>query len=110
MLRGIRARLLGLVIATVVPFAALVGSGLWTQWQGDHAQAFRSALIEARLLATRVDDQIGDLDSLLLGLSQAVSTNPDGIQANDTLLRRTKAELPDYIVSLLLSGTDGRTN
>jgi len=108
MLRGIRTRLLGLVIATVVPFTALIGGGLWMQWRGDQTQAFRSALIEARLLAARVDDQIGDLDSLLLGLSQAVSSKPDDIQANDAVLRRTKAEAPDYIGSLLLSTLDGR--
>jgi diguanylate cyclase (GGDEF)-like protein/PAS domain S-box-containing protein len=108
MLRGIRTRLLGLVIATVVPFMALIGCGLWIQWRSDQVQAFRSALVEARLLAARVDDQIGDLDSLLVGLSQAVSTNPDDVQANDAVLRRTKAEAPDYIGSLLLAGLDGR--
>jgi hypothetical protein len=69
MLRGIRTRLLGLVIATVVPFTALIGGGLWNQWRGDQSQAFRSSLIEARLLAARVDDQITELDNLLIGLS-----------------------------------------
>ena len=108
MLRGIRTRLLGLVIATVVPFTALIGGGLWNQWRGDQSQAFRSALIEARLLAARVDDQISELDSLLIGLSQAVSASPDDIQANDAALRRAKAELADYIGNILLSTPDGR--
>src|ERR1700730_11194480 len=107
MLRGIRTRLLGLVIATVVPFTALIGAGLWNQWRGDQAQAIRSALLEARLLAARVDDQISELDSLLVGLSQAVSSKPDNIHANDTVLRQAKAELPDYIGNLLLSSPDG---
>jgi diguanylate cyclase (GGDEF)-like protein/PAS domain S-box-containing protein len=107
MLRGIRTRLLGLVIATVVPFTALIGGGLWNQWRGDQAQAIRSAQIEARLLAARVDDQITELNDLLVGLGQAVSTNPADIHANDTVLRRTKAELPDYIGNLLLSALDG---
>jgi diguanylate cyclase (GGDEF)-like protein/PAS domain S-box-containing protein len=108
MLRGIRTRLLGLVIATVVPFTALIGGGLWNQWRGDQAQAFRSALIEARLLAARVDDQITELDNLLVGLSHAVSTKPDDIEANDEILRRAKAELPDYIGNLLLSAPNGK--
>jgi diguanylate cyclase (GGDEF)-like protein/PAS domain S-box-containing protein len=108
MLRGIRTRLLGLVIATVVPFAALIGGGLWNQWRGDQAQAIRSALIEARLLAARVDDQISELDNLLVGLSQAVSTRPEDIAANDAALRRAKADLPDYIGSLLLSSPSGK--
>ena len=108
MLRGIRTRLLGLVIATVVPFTALIGGGLWNQWRGDQSQAFRSALIEARLLAARVDDQITEFDSLLIGLSQAVSTTPDDIQANDLALRRAKTELPDYVGNILLSAPDGK--
>jgi diguanylate cyclase (GGDEF)-like protein/PAS domain S-box-containing protein len=108
MLRGIRTRLLGLVIATVVPFTALIGGGLWNQWRGDQAQAIRSALIEARLLAARVDDQISELDNLLVGLGHAVSTKPDDMQANDVVLRHAKAELPDYIGNLLLSAPDGR--
>src|SRR5882724_3567566 len=108
MLRGIRTRLLGLVIATVVPFTALIGGGLWNQWRGDQAQAIRSTLIEARLLAAQVDDQISELTNLLVGVSQAVSANPDRIRANDVVLRHAKAELPDYIGNLLLSSPDGK--
>jgi diguanylate cyclase (GGDEF)-like protein/PAS domain S-box-containing protein len=103
MLRGIRTRLLGLVIATVVPFAALIGGGLWNQWRSDQTQAIRSTLIEARLLAARVDDQISELDNLLVGLSQAVSTRPEDVAANDAAFQRAKAELPDYIGNILLS-------
>src|SRR5436305_12545902 len=102
MLRGIRTRLLGLVIATVVPFTALIGGGRWNQWRNDQAQAFSSALIEARLLAARVDDQITELDNLLIGLSQAVSTDPADMLTNDAMLRRAKAELPGYIGNMLL--------
>ena len=107
MLRGIRTRLLGLVIATVVPFTALIGGGLWNQWRGDQAQAFRSALIEARLLAARVDDQITELDNLLIGLSQAVSTDPADMLTNDAMFRHAKTELPGYIGNLLLSAPNG---
>src|SRR3981081_1602258 len=105
MLRGIRTRLLGLVIATVVPFTALIGGGLWNQWRGDQAQAIRSAMIEARLLAARVDDQISELDNLLVGLGHAVSTKPDDMQANDVVLRHAKAELPGTLRNLLLPDT-----
>jgi diguanylate cyclase (GGDEF)-like protein/PAS domain S-box-containing protein len=108
MLRGIRTRLLGLVIATVVPFTALIGGGLWNQWRGDQAQAIRSALTEARLLAAQVDDQISELDNLLVGLSQAASTKPELIQANDAAFRNAKTELPDYIGNILLSLPDGK--
>ena len=56
MLSGIRARLMALVVATVVPFAVLVGVGLWLQWRSDQAQANRAALMDARLVAAQLDD------------------------------------------------------
>src|SRR6266508_3551460 len=62
LLRSIRSRMLGLVVATVVPFAGLIGAGLWNQWRTSQAAAIQRALDEARLLAAQVDDHIGDLD------------------------------------------------
>src|SRR3982074_2375172 len=61
LLRSIRSRLLGLVLATVVPFTALIGGGFWSQWRNDRAAAIDRALAEARLLAAQVDDHIGNL-------------------------------------------------
>jgi hypothetical protein len=108
MLRGIRTRLLGLVVATVVPFTALIGGGLWNQWRGDQAQATRSALIEARLLAARVDDQISELDSLLVGLSQAISVKPDPRSTARTSARRSsrpKAAAPLSAIAIISPGS-----
>src|SRR4030081_2282592 len=76
LLRSIRSQLLGLVLATVVPFTALIGVGLWNQWQNDHAAAIQRARDEARLLAAQVDDHVGNLQNLLTGLTGAVTTNP----------------------------------
>ena len=67
MFGGIRTRLLVLVIATVVPFTALIGVALWVQWKGDQALALQSALNEARRVADRIDDEIGNLENLLAG-------------------------------------------
>src|ERR1700730_17406461 len=83
LLRSIRSRLLGLVLATVVPFSALIGAGLWSQWQTDQAAAIQRAIDEARLLAAQVDDHIGNVTNLLTGLAPAVSTDPADIAAND---------------------------
>ena len=96
-LRSIRSRLLGLVLATVVPFTALIGAGLWSQWRGDQAAAIQRATAEARLLAAQVDDHIGNLANLLRGLALAVSTDPAEVAANDALLRRVKAESPSFV-------------
>jgi diguanylate cyclase (GGDEF)-like protein/PAS domain S-box-containing protein len=107
MLRGIRARLLGLVIVTLVPFMALTGGGLWIQWQNDRDQAYNDAQVEARLLAAAVDDQLGNIENLLAGLSRAVSTDPANAAANDATLRTIKPELPSYVSNILLFDLNG---
>ena len=56
--------MLGLVVATVIPFTALIGVGLWNQWRHDQAAAVQRAIDEARLTAAEVDDHIGNLESL----------------------------------------------
>jgi diguanylate cyclase (GGDEF)-like protein/PAS domain S-box-containing protein len=107
LLCSIRSRLLGLVLAAVIPLAALIGGGLWIQWQRDHAAAADRAINEARLLAAQVDDHISDLESLLAVLSQAVSPDPADRSANDALLRRVEAVLPGPDSHILLFALDG---
>lgn len=107
LLRGIRSRLLGLVLATVIPFAALIAGGLWTQWRNDKAAAAERAIAEARLLAAQVDDHLGNLDSLLAGLSRAVSTDPAATVANDALLKQVKHDLPGFISNVFVFALDG---
>src|SRR5438874_2587021 len=55
LLHSIRSRLLGLVLATVIPFTGLIGFGLWNQWRSDQAAALQRA----------VDDQDGRLRAVL---------------------------------------------
>ena len=107
LLRSIRSRLIALVVASVVPFTALIGVGLWNQWRTDQRAAVQRAITEARLIAGQVDDHVGNLKSLLSGLSVAVSWNLKDVEANDRLLRRVKAELPSYFANLLLFSLDG---
>src|SRR5215470_4866021 len=107
LLRSIRTRMLGLVVATAIPFIALIGIGLWYQWRNDHAGAIWLARDEARLLAAQVDEHIAKLDNLMAGLSRAVSWNPVDIAANDALLRRVKPELPDHVSNIMVFDLDG---
>jgi diguanylate cyclase (GGDEF)-like protein/PAS domain S-box-containing protein len=104
---SIRSRLLGLVLAAVIPLAALITGGLWLQWHDDHAAAAERAISEARLLAAQVDDQVSDLQSLLPVLAQTVSVDPANRDANDALLRKVKAALPDLDSHVFLFDTDG---
>src|SRR4029077_7274245 len=107
LLRSIRSQLLGLVLATVIPFTGLIGGGLLNQWKSNQAAAIERALNEARLLASQVDDYLGNLDNLLTGLSQAVSPDPAATAENDEVLRRARAELPSMVASVLLFAPDG---
>jgi diguanylate cyclase (GGDEF)-like protein/PAS domain S-box-containing protein len=106
-LRSIRSRLLALVVATVVPFTALIGVGLWSQWQSDQASAIAQAVNEARMLASQIDDHIGNLENLLTGLSEAVSRNPSDRDANDALFRKVRSQLPSYVAQISVYSLDG---
>jgi diguanylate cyclase (GGDEF)-like protein/PAS domain S-box-containing protein len=105
--RSIRFRLLGLVLAIVTPFSALVGGGLWRQWRHDQDAAMQRVLIDARAVAAQVDSHIGNLENLLVGLSRAVSPNKANTDANDALLRQIKAELPAFIHNIQVFSLDG---
>src|SRR3981081_4708678 len=107
LLRGIRSHLLGLVLATVVPFTALVGVGLWNQWQHDQARAIEGAINEARLLAAQVDDHIGELELFLSGLTRAVSASIADAAATAALLQDVKSELPAFFGNIALYALDG---
>jgi PAS domain S-box-containing protein len=104
---GIRAKLLVLVLAAVAPFVALIGLGLWDEWQDTEAAAKQRAMNDARVLAAQVDDHIGNLEHLLIGLSRAVSTDPADVSANDRLLQKVKAELPDFVSGISLFSLNG---
>ncbi|MGH6768870.1 MAG: bifunctional diguanylate cyclase/phosphodiesterase [Xanthobacteraceae bacterium] len=107
LLRSIRSRIFGLVVATVVPFIALMVAGLWNHWRTEHAAAIQRSLNEARLISAKVDDYISNFDNLLIGLSKAVSWDPADTNANDALLRKVKAEVPPYLANLLVYAADG---
>ncbi len=107
LLRSVRSQLLGLVVATVVPFTALIGAGLWNQWQHDQARTVEGAISQARLLAAQVDDQIGELELLLTGLSRSVSSHPSDRAANDAVLESVKAELPSFVGNIAMYALDG---
>ena len=104
---SIRSRLLGLVLATVIPLVTVIGVGLGRQLRDDQNEAMERALDEAKLLAAQVDDHISNLENLMVGLSRAISTRLADTNANDALLRQVKEELPDYVSSILLFAPDG---
>jgi len=52
-LRSIRSKLLGLVLAAIIPFVAFICVALWVQWQDIQATAIRQTMNDARLLAAQ---------------------------------------------------------
>jgi len=95
------------VVTTVCPFLVVICGGLWLQLRQDQANALDDALDQAQLFAAQVDEHIGNLEHLMMGLSRAVSTRFADTSANDALLRQAKKEMPDFISEIFLFAPDG---
>src|SRR5258708_11065509 len=87
LLRSIRSRLLALVLAAVLPFVALVGAGLWSQWREDEAAAVERALNEARPLAAHIDNHPSHFENLLVRVSLAGCIQSASTRAHAVSLR-----------------------
>ena len=74
---GIRSQLLGLVAAAAVPFLLLIVVALWNQYRTVQAESLERAYTEARVVAAQIDDHLGNLENLTLGLSHAIGLTPD---------------------------------
>jgi diguanylate cyclase (GGDEF)-like protein/PAS domain S-box-containing protein len=104
---GIRLQLLGLVAAAAVPFLVLIGVGLWIQYRTAQSEALERAYNEARVIAAQIDDHLGNVENLTLGLSHAIGVKPADTAANDALLSGLKAQLPGFISDVAVVGPDG---
>jgi diguanylate cyclase (GGDEF)-like protein/PAS domain S-box-containing protein len=105
---GIRSQLLGLVAAAAVPFLVLIGIALWIQYRTAQTEALDRAYTEARVIAAEIDDHLGNLENLTLGLSRAIGVAPGDRAANDALLSGLKAQLPSFINDIAVVGLDGQ--
>jgi len=104
---GIRSQLLGLVAAAAVPFLILIGVALWSQYRTVQTESLERAYGEARVVAAQIDDHLGNLENLTLGLSRAISVKPADTAANDMLLSELKAQLPSFISDIAVISPDG---
>jgi PAS domain S-box-containing protein len=96
-----------LVLAAAVPLLALIAFGARRQIALERASALERAQDQARNIAARVDDQLGNIDTLLIGLAQVVSLNPDDIAKNEALFRAVRADLPPYFLNVKAHAPDG---
>src|SRR5271169_3578768 len=104
---GIRSQLLGLVAAAAFPFLVLINVGLWNQFRTAQTEALDRAHNEARVLAAQIDDHLGNLENLMIGLSRAIDLDPGGTAKNDALLKGLKAQLPGFISDIIIVNPQG---
>ena len=97
---GIRARLIVLVLALLLPFLAYILYSAKTEEQLARARALEETLVFARLLSARIDDHVSQMGQLLNTLSHAVSVDPAATASNDQFLRTLKEGLPKFISEL----------
>ena len=108
--RGIFSRLLYLTMATVLPFVALATGLLWDQWQREQSAALREVWVQSRAVASEIDNQLSNFQTLLTALSHSLSIDPADTASNDAKLWHIKAELPQHlsaISNILLFRRDG---
>jgi signal transduction histidine kinase/CheY-like chemotaxis protein/HPt (histidine-containing phosphotransfer) domain-containing protein len=104
---SIRARLNLLVIAAILPLLFLVGAFIRERLNEDYAKAKVATARVARLVASRLDDRITDLNTLLVVMGRSLSTDPADAEKNDEVLRRIKADLPPMANNILLFDLKG---
>ena len=104
---GIRSQLLGLVAAAALPFLVLIGVALWNQYVTAQRETLERAYSEARVLAAQVDDHIGNLENLTLGLSRALNLDAADTAANDAILEGLRAQLPGFISDVAVVSPNG---
>lgn len=97
---GIRARLIVLVLALLLPFLAYIVHSTKTEEATARARALEESLVFARLYAARIDDQVSLMRQLLDTVSHAASVDPAATASNDKFLRTLKEELPKFITEL----------
>ena len=107
MTSSIRTRLNLLVVAAILPLLFLVGAFVRDRLNEDYAKAKVATARVARMFASRIDDRIADLNTLLVVMGRSVSTNPADAEKNDEILRRIKADLPPLANNILLFDLKG---
>jgi diguanylate cyclase (GGDEF)-like protein/PAS domain S-box-containing protein len=92
---GIRARLMILVLGLAAPFMLYIVAMAWSQAQGQRADAMERAESTAQVIATRIDDFVGDTDQMLRLIANA-ARDRDGA-AMQSYLQGLRGDVPEYV-------------
>jgi signal transduction histidine kinase/CheY-like chemotaxis protein len=103
----LRRRLLVLVLAAVLPLAAMAAVGLLQLARAQRAQAERAGLELTRALATAVDAELGTTIAVLQSLAVGLSLDTGDLRRYHEVLRRALLWRPDWI-TMNLADPSGR--
>jgi diguanylate cyclase (GGDEF)-like protein/PAS domain S-box-containing protein len=78
---SIRTQLMALVLALGLPFLAFVAVDAWRQARAEHRQVMQRSLGMARVVGSRLDDLVEDMDGLLAAVAAAPVRHPGEAQA-----------------------------
>ncbi len=106
--RSIHARLILLVLVATVPFIALNLHLAKEERSHYRRAALDHSLSFARLVSSRVDDHIGNMESLLHAIAAILSNDLSAVAANDAKLAQIQSGLPSYFHSISVLTPDGR--
>ncbi len=106
---NIRTRLNVLVVAAILPLLLLAGAFLWERLNDDNLKAQFDARGAATLSAARIDDYLGNVNTLLLAIGRSISGDPADVEKNDATLRAVRADLPAYVSNVLVTDVKGQT-
>ncbi|HEX6439639.1 MAG TPA: PAS domain S-box protein [Candidatus Binatia bacterium] len=106
--RSTHARLILLVLVATVPFIALNLHLAKEERSHYRSAALDQSLSFARLVSSRVDDHISNMESLLHAISAVVSNDLAAIASNDARLTQIQSGLPSYFHSISVLTPDGR--
>lgn len=90
---SIRLWLAALVVAVGLPFVVYIGVSAVRQAGADREEALVRLASVARLVAARVDDYIGDMESTLALASRGVTIDAASTTANDRVLQGVRGDL-----------------
>jgi PAS domain S-box-containing protein len=104
---GIRAWLLLLVIAAILPLLVLVIINARSEVMNARKVAFERALGRAKVVANVLDNQFGSVDTLLISLAHQINPDPAAIAQNEALVKAVKEDLPPLYFNLKTYAPDG---
>jgi PAS domain S-box-containing protein len=97
-----------LVVAALSPLMVSLAVSLHEQTQYARRDASDNSLTFARLVGSRIDDNIRSIKKLLFTIEVAVAEDLASVARIDARLKAIQAELPPYVATISVLASDGR--